>query len=162
MSASTLISLPYTCTHTAPFLVREISPAAYDAKYASREKGEDEPTVLFAPVGQVDSVVALLTNGGVWGEECPGCLLRKGEEGGKSEERWTMLEAAEGGEVLFDAETSDGDAVEMEKEVGGEEDRVEEGQSEVEGWWDIIDLEAEDAEAEVESDDEVMEFIQVL
>ncbi|KAL8749708.1 MAG: hypothetical protein Q9184_006702, partial [Pyrenodesmia sp. 2 TL-2023] len=160
MSASALISLPYTCTHTAPFLVREISPAAYDAKYASTEK-EDEPTVLFAPVGEVDSVVALLINGGVWGEECPACL-RKGEEGGKRVDGWVMLEA-EKGEVVFDAENYDGDAVAMvEKKMGGEEDADEDGEGEVEGWWDIIDLEAEDAEAEAESGDEVMELIEVL
>ncbi|KAL8907958.1 MAG: hypothetical protein Q9207_001104 [Kuettlingeria erythrocarpa] len=166
--SSTLISLPYACTHTAPFLVCEISPAAYDAKYApgkphstagepAGKDGGDEPaTVLFAPVGQVESVVALLMGVKAWGEVCPRCL-RKGQEGkegnSEGEDGWMMLEAGKG-EVLFDVEVH-GEHAELDQDMVGDEEKVDvdvDADGEVVGWWDILDLEAEDAEAEAESD----------
>ncbi len=168
--SSTLISLPYACTHTVPFLVCEISPAAYDAKYApgkpdstaaepAGKDGGDEPaTVLFAPAGQVESVVALLTGAGVWGQVCPRCL-KKGQEGeereSEGEDGWMILEAGKS-ELLFDVEDH-GEDIELDQEMLGDEETVDldaHADGEVEGWWDILDLEAEDAEAEAESDGE--------
>ncbi|KAI4179244.1 MAG: hypothetical protein LQ346_007235 [Caloplaca aetnensis] len=172
--SSALISLPYACTHTAPFLVCEISPAAYDAKYASgkphstaaeltgKDERDEPATILFAPVGQVESVVALLTGAGVWGEMCPACL-RKEEEGeeqeSKGENGWVLLKAGEG-EVLFDVEDHGGNA-ELDQEMVGDEEKVDadpDANGGVVGWWDILDLEAEDAEAEAESDGEADGF----
>lgn len=65
---------------------------------------------------------------------CPSCRAKAGDEG-----RVSVAEKGEREEMV------------EQQERGGEEgERHGQGQ----GWWDVLDLEAEDAQAEVESDRE--------
>lgn len=77
-------------------------------------------------------------------ERCPSCKTKAGEEG-----RVSVAEKGEGVEAVERGEKGEGKEV-VEQQERSREEGEEEGQGQ--GWWDVLDLEAEDTEAEVESD----------
>ncbi|KAL9596386.1 MAG: hypothetical protein Q9219_005821 [cf. Caloplaca sp. 3 TL-2023] len=163
-SASTPIeiTLRYACTHTRTFQIHEVPLETYLAiPVSATSSGE---TILHAPHGQGDVIAGAmnlaLTRSGEKEKRCPACEegsegegegedsgyvsaeADTGGKGGEEGEAWGEMEAVE---VLFDAE----------EEGMGLLGRVSGG--EVEGWWDVVDLEGE--EAEEVTDDVIAAFI---
>ncbi|KAL8714689.1 MAG: hypothetical protein Q9225_006537 [Loekoesia sp. 1 TL-2023] len=140
---SNTITLTYTCSHTRIFRIEEVTPAAYnDNPVTTNDAGE---TILFAPPNQADVILGAmnlaLMSAGEREKKCPACCkaVSADEDASASGEGWEEVRKEEG-EVLFDVDVDSSE---------GEEPR------DGEGWWDILNLEAEDAEAEMMSDGEV-------
>ncbi|KAL8839883.1 MAG: hypothetical protein Q9170_001563 [Blastenia crenularia] len=178
-SNSNAITLTYTCLHTRIFRIQEVTPAAYHEDPFKASINEAGEVTLFAPFGQGDDFLTTMhlamMQSGESERMCDACTSNLGADEREGlneaddtkgvedrivvEEGWELLEA-EKGEVLFDIEE---EMDLMEKGVAG---LMENEEEKVEGWWDVLDLEAYDADAEMMSDEEegkkVVEMVELV